>query len=402
MTEDMALNDSAVRTSKSPGTESTPSKTPKSPERSSDYTWTTVGYTHTSSYLSGIFNSRRDPCDNFYKFTCADWHAISSDLQQYDTADDAVTGLVEEMAKTVLDGGRPAEFKPLFNLWNACKQTGVVTDNELKSALASLGLNVSKAATVTTSDVLRAAGTLLYKLDNAPILSVELVSNPWNATPKLIALGEPDILVSRVDVQVEARRKKLADMACKFFTAWAYSGERNDTLCDAVADIAFALAKLSRLDHHVTEQMNLYGVASHAYIRMFMPFLSIMNGTKDYVGENATYVVKNILQVGILRDLLKSKPREVLAYMAFHTTVYLSPLPARQGGSLGLRHVHADEDATAATSAQVAALPETRRQASARSPRGCYRGGRCQHALLHRHHGTYHRTPLASATAVSD
>ncbi|KAL3221964.1 hypothetical protein MRX96_050140 [Rhipicephalus microplus] len=145
--------------------------------------------------LSAIFNSPRDPCDNFYEFTCADWHATSRDLQQYDNADDAVTGFVEEFARTVLDG--------------------VVTDSDLRSALASLRLNVSKAASVTTSDVLHAAGTLLYKLDNAPILSVELVSNPWNATPKLIAL--------------------------------------------------------SRLDQHVSEQMNLHWVASHAYIRMFIP-----------------------------------------------------------------------------------------------------------------------------------
>ncbi|KAL3228236.1 hypothetical protein MRX96_048683 [Rhipicephalus microplus] len=122
-----------------------------------------------TSYLSAIFNSPRDPCDNFYEFTCADWHATSSDLQQYDNADDAVTGFAEKMARTVLDG--------------------VVTDSDLRSALASLGLNVSKAASVTASDVLHAAGTLPYKLDNAPILSVELVSNPWNATPKLIAVG---------------------------------------------------------------------------------------------------------------------------------------------------------------------------------------------------------------------
>ncbi|KAL3241976.1 hypothetical protein MRX96_047834 [Rhipicephalus microplus] len=178
---------------------------------------------HSTSYLSAIFNSPRDPCDNFYEFTCADWHATSSDLQQYDNADDAVTGFFEEMARTVLDG--------------------VVTDSDLRSALASFGLNVSKAAYVTASDVLHAAGTLLYNLDNAPILSVELISNPWNATPKLIALGEPDIFVSRVDVQVEASKNQLSALACKFFDAWAYLGERNDTLCEAVADIAFALAK---------------------------------------------------------------------------------------------------------------------------------------------------------------
>ncbi|XP_075739678.1 uncharacterized protein LOC142785124 [Rhipicephalus microplus] len=154
---------------------------------------------------------------------------------------------------------------------------------------------------------------------------MELVSNPWNATPNLIVLGEPDIFVSRVDVQAEVSKKQLSALACKFFNAWAYLGEQNDTLCEAVADIAFALAKLSRLDQHVSQQMNLHWVASHAYIRMFIPFLSVMKGAEDYISEDATYVVKNILQVGALRDLLTSKPREVLAYMAFHTTVYLAP-----------------------------------------------------------------------------
>ncbi|XP_075739611.1 uncharacterized protein LOC142785089 isoform X2 [Rhipicephalus microplus] len=85
------------------------------------------------------------------------------------------------------------------------------------------------------------------------------------------------------------------------------------------------LLQLSRLDQHVSQQMNLHWVASHAYIRMFIPFLSVMKGAEDYISEDATYVVKNILQVGALRDLLTSKPREVLAYMAFHTTVYLAP-----------------------------------------------------------------------------
>ncbi|KAH7981064.1 hypothetical protein HPB49_021261 [Dermacentor silvarum] len=43
------------------------------------------------------------------------------------------------------------------------------------------------------------------------------------------------------------------------------------------------------------------------------------------MGTNATYVIKNSLQMGALKDLLASKPSDVLAYMAFHTTVYLSP-----------------------------------------------------------------------------
>ncbi|XP_054932305.2 uncharacterized protein [Dermacentor andersoni] len=229
------------------------------------------------------------------------------------------------MARTVLDGGKPAEFQPLFNLWTACTKTGTVMDDELKNVLASFGLKVSKAATVTTSDVLQAAGILLYKLDNAPIVSVELITNPPNTSSKLIALGEPDILVSRADVALDASKKKLSSLACKFFTSWAPSGDRSDTLCDAVADVAFDLAKLSLLDKHVTDQMNFYAVTSHAYVRMFMPLLSMMNGTKDYLGNNATYLVKNSVQMGALKDLLESKPSDVLAYMAFHTTVYLSP-----------------------------------------------------------------------------
>ncbi|XP_049518856.1 uncharacterized protein LOC125943534 [Dermacentor silvarum] len=132
----------------------------------------------------------------------------------------------------------------MFNLWTACKERGSVMDDELKNVLASFGLNVRNAATVTTSDVLQAAGILLYKLDNAPIVSVELITNPSNATSKLIALGEPDILVSRADVELPASKKKLSALACKFFASWAQSGDRNDTLCDAVADVAFELAKV--------------------------------------------------------------------------------------------------------------------------------------------------------------
>ncbi|KAK8765692.1 hypothetical protein V5799_031696 [Amblyomma americanum] len=66
--------------------------------------------------------------------------------------------------------------------------TSAVKDSQLKEILASFGLNMVDIGAVTGADVLRAAGSVLYKLDSAPLLSLDMTVNPMNDTLKMLAV----------------------------------------------------------------------------------------------------------------------------------------------------------------------------------------------------------------------
>ncbi|XP_077512853.1 EEF1AKMT4-ECE2 readthrough transcript protein-like [Amblyomma americanum] len=277
-----------------------------------------------AAHLQKIFESGRDPCNNFYEFACADWKKMSKDSQPYETADDALTGYVEEMARTVLDGNPVPEMEPLFNLWDACNQKGAVKDSQLKEILTSFGLNMVDIGAVTGADVLRAAGSVLYKLDSAPLLSLDMTVNPMNDTLKMLAFDDADTLLSRQEATLDANKKSMTDLACKFMKIFYEPGQQNDTLCDAIAHIAIQLASTSSYDRHLYDRMLSYAMMPYRSFSVLEPFLSMVEGTKNYTGSTANVIGKNTAQLYTVMELLKS-PGDAMAYVAFHTAVYLSP-----------------------------------------------------------------------------
>ncbi|XP_077552776.1 neprilysin-2-like [Haemaphysalis longicornis] len=279
-----------------------------------------------ANILSAIFQKTQDPCDNFYAYICSDWKANNKENQPYDSADDALSGTMEEMAVAVFTAKfQQHEFMPLFNLYGACMEKGVVKDEELKTTLKSLDVDVTKGEAATIDDVLRAAATLLLKLDNAPLMSLQMNMDPRNSSAKLIAFEEGDCLVSRMDAMHKMKNNSLTDLACKFVTTVLLPGSQEPPLCTALAAVAIDLAKMSTLASNSSERMFNYLLAEYSAVSMFRPMLDKMTGVKKYTEDGAMIIIKNPGYLKKVKHILKSSPADVYAYMAFHTTVYLSP-----------------------------------------------------------------------------
>ncbi|XP_077512089.1 neprilysin-1-like [Amblyomma americanum] len=274
--------------------------------------------------LSGIFASSLDPCDNFYKYVCTDWKAMSNDSQQYNSADDALSGSMEEMARMMLDVKSPTEEMPLYNLWNACNENGTEDEDKLNETLASFGISLENKDKATIEDVLKAAGNLLYKLNTAPLLSIELAMVPNSEKAKMLAIGEADTILSVVAASDPTSMKALQNLTCKFEKAVGIVAEETSQLCVNLAQFAIALAQASYEKKSIYDIMDKYTMVDYSNVSMFGPLLDMIDGVKNYTEAGAAVLVKNTDQLEVVKSHFSS-PTMLYAYLAFHTTIYLSP-----------------------------------------------------------------------------
>ncbi|XP_040063595.1 neprilysin-1-like [Ixodes scapularis] len=180
-----------------------------------------------AAYLSNLLSWEVDPCEDFYKYVCGRWTNAVPALGADKTAssDDDYVGNLESTIHGLLQNRseQSGMILPLQSLFDQCVNVSRIEVAgwgpllEVMFHVSLEGFPITPPVRSSVS-VWRMAARILRKTGAAALLSVGVVSHPWNTSSDIASLGPPEALVTIAGIDMNE--------AIRHYTIGAFSSLR--------------------------------------------------------------------------------------------------------------------------------------------------------------------------------
>ncbi|XP_064458185.1 endothelin-converting enzyme 1-like isoform X2 [Ornithodoros turicata] len=268
-----------------------------------------------------------DPCDNFYIYACSKLVVAATPGAQREDADSLLELEIEEKVRNVLNGTATQIPLPVLLLWKGCvAQNTPPTPANLEQIFKKLGFDPFLKL-ITADVVLNTVADVMTKLSIAPLVSFEINRDPADNSRWIIALDEPDILVTPEQVNMQNQPKTKTHLVQKgcVFIKMLY-GQPVQTICDHIADTAIQIAQAHTGDQHPAVRAKGYQVVPYSHVGLLHPLISKMVDPYLFpLTGNARVLLKSPKYLKTtLPDMLTTSPISLYIYVGLHMMVAMA------------------------------------------------------------------------------